>query len=66
PEGAYFYFAHSFAAPATGSHTAAVCDHGINFAAVMETENLMGVQFHPEKSGEAGAKVLGNFLKVLS
>lgn len=64
PEGAYFYFAHSFAAPAEDSHTAAVCDHGMKFAAVMEAENLMGVQFHPEKSGEAGAAVLGNFLKV--
>lgn len=66
PEGAYFYFAHSFAAPAAGSHTAAVCDHGMKFTAVMEAENLMGVQFHPEKSGEAGARVLENFLKVLS
>lgn len=65
-ESAYFYFAHSFAAPAAGSHTAAVCNHGVKFAAVMEAENLMGVQFHPEKSGEAGAAVLGNFLKGLS
>lgn len=66
PEEAYFYFAHSFAAPATGAHTAALCDHGMKFAAVMESGNLMGVQFHPEKSGEAGAVVLGNFLKVAS
>lgn len=66
PEGAYFYFAHSFAAPAEGAHTAAICDHGMKFAAVTEADNLMGVQFHPEKSGEAGAAVLGNFLKGLS
>ncbi|MGH9757224.1 MAG: imidazole glycerol phosphate synthase subunit HisH [Candidatus Acidiferrales bacterium] len=66
PDEAYFYFAHSFAAPPTGANTAAVCDHGMKFAAVMESQNLMGVQFHPEKSGEAGAAVLGNFLKVAS
>ena len=65
PEGAYFYFAHSFAAPATGDEAVAACDHGVPFAAVIERKSLMGVQFHPEKSGDAGAAVLRNFLESL-
>jgi imidazole glycerol phosphate synthase glutamine amidotransferase subunit len=63
PEGAYFYFAHSYAAPATGAQTVATCHHGVPFAAVIEHRNLLGVQFHPEKSGETGAGVLRNFLE---
>lgn len=65
-ENAYFYFAHSFAAPGSASATVAACDHGVSFAAAIETENLFGVQFHPEKSGETGAAVLRNFLETLS
>lgn len=63
PEDAYFYFAHSYAARGNGEYTVGVCDHGFPFAAVLEHGNLMGVQFHPEKSGSAGAKVLQNFLE---
>ena len=63
PDDAHFYFAHSYAAAATEPHTAAACDHGFPFAAVLEQNNLMAVQFHPEKSGEAGARVLRNFLE---
>jgi imidazole glycerol phosphate synthase glutamine amidotransferase subunit len=63
PDDAYFYFAHSYAAAASEPHTAAACDHGFPFAAVVEQQNLMAVQFHPEKSGEAGARVLHNFLE---
>ena len=59
----YFYFAHSYAAPGTGAEIAAVCNHGFPFAAVIEDRNLFGVQFHPEKSGETGARVLKNFLE---
>jgi imidazole glycerol-phosphate synthase subunit HisH len=65
PDDAYFYFAHSYAAPATGSEAVAACDHGFPFAAVIEQKNLAGVQFHPEKSGDAGAAVLRNFLESL-
>ena len=64
-EDAYFYFAHSFAAPGTGDHTIAVCEHGTRFAAVIEQRNLFATQFHPEKSGEAGAQVLRNFVETL-
>jgi imidazole glycerol phosphate synthase glutamine amidotransferase subunit len=63
PEDAYFYFAHSYAAPASAAPTVAACDHGISFAAVFVQDRLMAVQFHPEKSGEAGAAVLRNFLE---
>jgi len=63
PEDAYFYFAHSYAAPAFAGYTVAACDHGFQFAAVIERDNLAGVQFHPEKSGETGAQVLRNFLE---
>jgi len=65
PQDAYFYFAHSFAAPGSAPPTVAACDHGVSFAAVIERENLFGVQFHPEKSGETGALVLRNFLELL-
>ncbi len=63
PPEAYFYFAHSYAAPASGRETAAVCTHGREFTAVLEHNNIFGVQFHPEKSGAPGAKLLENFLR---
>ena len=66
PADAYFYFAHSYAAPATSESTVAACDHGFPFAAVIESGNLRAVQFHPEKSGEAGAVVLRNFLESIA
>jgi imidazole glycerol phosphate synthase glutamine amidotransferase subunit len=59
----YFYFAHSFATPSAGLECAAVCNHGRDFIAVLEHQNIFGVQFHPEKSGAAGATVLDNFLR---
>ncbi len=60
--GAYFYFAHSFAATNANGEAVASCDYGTNFAAVLEKENIFAVQFHPEKSGDAGAQLLRNFL----
>jgi imidazole glycerol-phosphate synthase subunit HisH len=63
PKDAFFYFAHSYAAPASAEHTAAACNHGFPFAAVIEQGNLMGVQFHPEKSGDVGAALLSNFVE---
>jgi len=65
PDDSYFYFAHSYAAPASKEHTVAACNHGFPFAAVVERGNLMGVQFHPEKSGDAGAALLSNFMEAV-
>jgi imidazole glycerol phosphate synthase glutamine amidotransferase subunit len=65
PGDAYFYFAHSFAAPASTAANVAACDHGVSFAAVIEDKNLRAVQFHPEKSGDAGARLLRNFVEGL-
>jgi glutamine amidotransferase len=59
--GEYVYFTHSYKAPVTGD-TAAVTLYIEPFAAAVERSNVMGVQFHPEKSGETGLKILRNFL----
>lgn len=60
----YFYFAHTFAARAADGETLAVCDYGAEFGAVLAVDRICAVQFHPEKSGEAGAKLLANFLRI--
>ena len=65
-ESAYFYFAHSYAAIDESTATVATCTHGAAFVAVLEEKNICAVQFHPEKSGEAGARVLQNFLRLAS
>jgi imidazole glycerol phosphate synthase glutamine amidotransferase subunit len=62
--GAYFYFAHSYAALDSNGAAAATCTHGTEFAAVIEQKNIYAVQFHPEKSGDSGARVLQNFLRI--
>jgi imidazole glycerol phosphate synthase glutamine amidotransferase subunit len=62
PATAYFYFAHSYAALDAGESAIAICEHGVPFVAALERENLFAVQFHPEKSGDAGARVLANFV----
>jgi imidazole glycerol-phosphate synthase subunit HisH len=60
PSGAYVYFTHSYSAPVVRA-TAARCEYGGEFSAAVEQDNLFGVQFHPEKSGAIGLKILGNF-----
>jgi imidazole glycerol phosphate synthase glutamine amidotransferase subunit len=70
---AYYYFAHSFAAiHQDGDHgntvsapeARATCTHGTEFVAVAEKENIFAVQFHPEKSGDAGQRVMRNFVRL--
>jgi glutamine amidotransferase len=57
------YFTHSYAAPITDD-TVAVTEHGQRFAAIVQHGQVAGVQFHPEKSGEAGLRILRNFLEM--
>ncbi len=60
PSSSFVYFTHSFRAPVTET-TVACCEYGGQFSAAVERDHLFGVQFHPEKSGESGLKLLGNF-----
>jgi glutamine amidotransferase len=60
--GEFVYFTHSFHAPVTAD-TAAVTEYIEPFASAVERGNVMGTQFHPEKSGETGLKILRNFLE---
>ena len=61
--GAQVYFTHSYAAPVTTECVAATT-HANTFSSVVERDNIFGVQFHPEKSGDAGLTILRNFLEV--
>jgi glutamine amidotransferase len=61
--GEFVYFTHSYKGPVTAD-TAAVTQYIEPFAAAVERGNVMGVQFHPEKSGETGLKILRNFLEI--
>ena len=60
PSSSFVYFTHSFRAPVAET-TVACCEYGGQFSAAVERDHLFGVQFHPEKSGEIGLKILGNF-----
>lgn len=62
-QGEQVYFVHSYAAP-VGSNTIARTDYGAPFSAAVRKANVMGCQFHPERSGKAGARILRNFMEV--
>jgi glutamine amidotransferase len=64
PGGAQVYFTHSFAAPVS-AECVAVTTHAVPFAAAVERDLVFGVQFHPEKSSDAGLRILRNFLDVV-
>jgi imidazole glycerol-phosphate synthase subunit HisH len=63
PSSSFVYFTHSYRAPLTET-TVACCEYGGPFSAAVERDHLFGVQFHPEKSGATGLKILGNFCEL--
>ncbi len=63
-DGEQVYFVHGYAAAVT-SDCVASSDHGGRFAAAVQRGSVLGVQFHPERSGSSGSRVLANFLAVL-
>ncbi len=63
PRGSYVYFVHSYYAPLCPD-TIATARHPEMFSAALKYENFYGCQFHPEKSGEVGEKILSNFIKL--
>lgn len=63
PSGSFVYFTHSYRAPVING-TVAVTNYGEPFTAAAETANIMGVQFHPEKSGTTGLRILRNFVEL--
>ncbi|OGY70786.1 MAG: imidazole glycerol phosphate synthase, glutamine amidotransferase subunit, partial [Candidatus Jacksonbacteria bacterium RIFCSPHIGHO2_12_FULL_44_12] len=63
--GSYFYFVHSYyCVPEDGGVVTATTEYGVEFASAVQYKNFYGVQFHPEKSGEAGLEVLKNFCEL--
>lgn len=67
PDGSYFYFVHSFApAPADEGVVVARTTHGRPFVSAVASGSLYGLQFHPEKSSEAGLRVLSNFVGLVA
>ena len=62
-ENEYVYFVHSYYAEKS-EHTIASCNYILPFSAALHKNNFYATQFHPEKSGDVGAKILENFLKI--
>ena len=62
-EQPYVYFAHSYYVPVTDA-TAATCSYVLPYTAVLESGNIYGVQFHPEKSGPIGLQIVRNFVEL--
>ncbi len=63
-KNSYLYFVHSYYAP-VNKYSVASCSYAQDFIAIVAKDNFMGVQFHPEKSGEVGARVLQNFINAV-
>ena len=65
PDGAYVYFVHSYAPEdVPAGEQLAACTHGRPFAAICGRGRVMGTQFHPEKSGDHGLRLLRNYLEL--
>lgn len=63
PEKAYMYLVHSYYVP-LNENTTAEADYGLRFSVALQKDNFFGVQFHPEKSAEAGSLLLNNFIEL--
>jgi len=63
-DGEWFYFVHSYYPRPKGEVAAAESEYGVRFPAVVADRNVFGTQFHPEKSGPAGLKLLDNFISI--
>ena len=63
PDVAHVYFVHSYFLPVNDT-TIAACHYGEEFTAIANKDNFMGCQFHPERSGHVGARILQNFLEM--
>ena len=63
PDVAHVYFVHSYFVPVNDA-TIAACQYGEDFTAIAAMDNFMGCQFHPERSGQVGARILQNFLEM--
>lgn len=63
PDHSHFYFVHSYAVPIS-EYTIAHVNYGGEFSAAIQCDNFYGVQFHPERSGQAGAQLLKNFIEL--
>ena len=67
PDGAYAYFVHSYyCAPEDRQHVVALTDFGIDYAAVVRSDNTWGIQCHPEKSQDVGLRILRNFVEIVT
>lgn len=66
PDGSFVYFVHSYYVDTAAENTLASCEYGLEYAAsvVNSKGNVMGTQFHPEKSGATGLKILKNFVEM--
>ena len=66
PERPYFYYVHSYyCEPENSNATVGVTEYGVSFCAALARGNLWATQFHPEKSGDAGLRLLSNFLRIV-
>ncbi len=63
-EGAHVYFVHSYAAFDCDAHLLATAEYGVPLTAAVQNGNVFGTQFHPEKSGETGLRILKNFTSL--
>jgi len=64
PDGSFFYFVHSYYLPVDPQYTIGISTYEVDITAIAQYKNFYGTQFHPEKSGEWGMKILDNFCRV--